>query len=184
MDHEKYFGKSLKQNWETPDWVFEWCDNIFSFTLDTAAEEGNKKVKNFYSREKSAMEHPWNGRVWCNPPYSKEKGVPGSVGVKEFLARGLDEFQKNEACQMICFLVAAATDSRWFQDYCFSADYLVFIKGRLKFNGAKNSQTKGSALVIFTKIPLTADQLIRLQYRGVVVVKKSEDCRDYQCDPV
>jgi len=183
MDN-KYFGMSVKQDWETPDELFDRLDFVFHFNLDVAASSDNAKCENFYSRESSGIEHPWGGRCWCNPPFSKDKTQANSKDVSDFLARGFQQMEENEACQIICFLVNSCTETRWFQEYCFNADLLCFLKGRLKFKGGKNSAPKGSVLVFLSKIPYTKAQLETLRDLGVVVTKKQPTADDYQPEPV
>src|SRR5690349_20743896 len=40
------------------------------FTLDVAAAPHNAKCEDYYTRDNSGLDAPWDGRVWCNPPYS------------------------------------------------------------------------------------------------------------------
>lgn len=184
MNHKEYFGKSIRQDWATPASLFDPLDMVFHFNLDIAASPENSKCDRFFSYENSAMENDWNGRGWCNPPYSRDPKDPASLGVKDFLARGFQQMEENPACQIICFLVSAATDTAWFQDYCFNADILCFIRGRLKFEGAKNSQTKGSALVLLSKLPYTKAQLDCLRNLGKVITRKQKTANDYCPEPV
>lgn len=48
-------------------------------------------------------------------------------------------------------LIPARTDTKWFHDYVYKKDRVEvrFIKGRLKFEGAKNSAPFPSMVVIF-----------------------------------
>lgn len=45
------------------------------FTLDVAAAAHNAKGLKFYTRADDGLNQPWHGNVWCNPPYSRIKGV-------------------------------------------------------------------------------------------------------------
>lgn len=162
----EYYQSSNRQDWETPDELYDNLNSLFHFNLDAAASDNNFKCDHYFTKENSALNNSWGGRVWCNPPYSKDKNDPGSVGVREFLIKALYEWNQNPDCEFICFLVSAATDASWFQTFVFDAPVLVFLKGRLKFKGAKNSQTKGSALAIWGQVK--KEQIHALRHLGIV----------------
>lgn len=60
--------------WETPQEFFDKLNREFDFTLDACATPENTKCINFYSPEQDGLCMPWNGRVWCNPPYGRQVG--------------------------------------------------------------------------------------------------------------
>lgn len=52
------------------------------FTLDVAAAPHNAKAERYFTRADNGLLQPWSSaegpeqpRVWCNPPYSRQKGV-------------------------------------------------------------------------------------------------------------
>lgn len=47
-----------------------WNERFGGFTLDVAAASHNAKCREFYTRGDDGLSQPWEGRVWCNPPYS------------------------------------------------------------------------------------------------------------------
>lgn len=49
----------------------------------------------------------------------------------------------------MCVLTFARTDTLWFQEYGQQADYVLFVKGRLKFGDGKNSAPAPSILMAF-----------------------------------
>lgn len=74
--------------WQTPDYVYQWLDNIFHFNLDAAANDQNNKTTPFISEAVNALKSDWAGlmrlygmgeipdgrvRAFCNPPYSRNK---------------------------------------------------------------------------------------------------------------
>ncbi len=70
--------------WQTPDYVYQWLDNIFHFNLDAAADENNKKTQFCFTEKDDALKWSWGGcvktflgekraRAFCNPPYSRNK---------------------------------------------------------------------------------------------------------------
>ena len=134
---------SNKDDWETPQKLFDRLNLEYDFTLDAAANEKNSKCDEYLT---DALEQPWHGSVWCNPPY-------GRTTTGDFIKRGYDMFRWNDACKSIVFLVPARTDTRWFHDYVYGIASIEFLKGRLKFevNGvpSKNAAPFPSMLVIY-----------------------------------
>ncbi len=57
--------------WYTPSWVFEGMG--FMFDLDVASPDGGLPwlpARRFYTVADDGLSMPWDGWVWCNPPYS------------------------------------------------------------------------------------------------------------------
>jgi len=55
----------------TPPWVFDAMG--LEFDLDVAAPPGGPwhvPAKRYYTAEDDGLTSPWDGLVWCNPPYS------------------------------------------------------------------------------------------------------------------
>lgn len=60
---------SNKDDWETPQSLFDQLDEEFHFTLDAASNDQNAKCEHHYTVENSGLEHSWEGEtVFCNPP--------------------------------------------------------------------------------------------------------------------
>ena len=56
----------------TPRWVFDAMG--LHFDLDVAAPPGGPwhvPCERFYTAEDDGLSQPWDGLVWCNPPYSR-----------------------------------------------------------------------------------------------------------------
>lgn len=124
--------------WETPQDLFDNLDNEFHFTLDVCAVKENAKCKNFYSPEQDGLSQPWIGRVWCNPPYGRQIG--------KWVRRAL--FASAEGATVV-MLLPARTDTKWFHEYIYHKAEIRFIRGRLKFGGAKNGAPFPSMVCIF-----------------------------------
>lgn len=66
---------SNKDDWETPQSLFDQLDEEFHFTLDAASNDQNAKCEHHYTVENSGLEHSWEGEtVFCNPPYGRNIG--------------------------------------------------------------------------------------------------------------
>ena len=62
---------SNKDDWETPQELFDKLNAIYNFTLDTAASDENAKCKDYYTIKEDGLKQKWSGRVFCNPPYGR-----------------------------------------------------------------------------------------------------------------
>ena len=138
MIGQKTLFSSKSDEWETPQEFFDKLDEEFHFDIDLAATSENSKCKHregHYSNAFSSKKYSCF-MYWCNPPYSK---------CKEFVKFVSDE---NINCVM---LLPSRTDTRWFHEYIYNKPNVEirFIKGRLKFSGAKFNAPFPSMLVIF-----------------------------------
>ena len=137
-----------KDDWETPDEIFETYNALYHFDLDAAADATNHKTPRWYGpggeREDALSPDPWvaDGAVWLNPPYSR--GLQA-----QFVRRALREsFLSIGDTLMVC-LLPARTDTKLFHEIIEPHGQVRFIKGRLKFKGALNGAPFPSMIVIF-----------------------------------
>lgn len=77
-----------------------------------------------------------------NPPYGRTIG--------DWMRKAYESSQNGAT--VVC-LVPARTDTVWWHDYAMRGE-IEFIKGRLRFNGHKNSAPFPSAVVVFRPDPL------------------------------
>lgn len=130
--------------WATPQAAYDKLNRRFGlFTLDPAATAENAKCERFFNIEDDGLAQPWEGRVFCNPPYGRELG--------EWVAKAADEVMMGHAA-LVCMLIPARTDTKWWHDYVMQFAYRVlFVRGRIKFEqeGKDNSATFASVVVIF-----------------------------------
>ena len=136
MDNVHFSSK--EESWETPDEFFAKYDKLYNFTLDVCAEEHNKKVDTYFTKEVDGLNQDWSGNIcWMNPPYGRT--------IKQWMKKAYNESLNGTT--VVC-LVPSRTDTIWWHDYAIKGD-IEFIKGRLKFNGHKNSAPFPSAIVVF-----------------------------------
>lgn len=136
MNHDVMFS-SKTDMWATPQWLFDELNEQYNFTIDVCATQENAKCTNFYSPEEDGLSQPWEGRVWCNPPYGRNIG--------KWVQKAAD------SSALVVMLLPARTDTRWFHDYIYGKADIKFLRGRLKFGGAKNSATFPSMVVVFNE---------------------------------
>jgi hypothetical protein len=114
---------SASEHWATPPEVYAELDKEFNFNLDPCPLNG------------SGEKVDWSGRrVYCNPPYGR--------GIEKW-------FEQARRAELAVYLIPSRTDTRWWHEYVMKADEIRFLKGRLKFGGAKNSAPFPSCVVIF-----------------------------------
>lgn len=138
-----------KDEWGTPQELFDRLDALFGFTLDAAATVENAKCKRYFTKEDNGLARNWEGNVvWCNPPYSGDQ---------------LERWVKKICLEAsggttIVALIPASTGNAWWTEWINQADVVVFIRKRIAF---ESPQRKGnapfwSALVIYNskEVPL------------------------------
>lgn len=63
--------ENIKDQWETPDFIFNVLNEVFHFTVDAAANADNAKLPRYWSIDDDGLKQDWsNERVFCNPPHS------------------------------------------------------------------------------------------------------------------
>jgi phage N-6-adenine-methyltransferase len=126
----------ITHEWETPPDFFAALDREFAFTLDAAASSDNAKCLIYY--DNFGLDLPWEGIVWCNPPYGTKIG--------KWVAKGYREAQKGSTVVM---LIPSRTDTAWWHDYCMKAAEIRLVRGRLRFSGATINAPFPSAVIVF-----------------------------------
>ena len=130
---------SNSDEWTTPSRLFRALDRRFGFELDPAATEENALCPMFFTEAESGLVKSWKPwRVFVNPPYSH---------VGDWMWKCKDESEKG--CPLICALIPARTDTKWWHDFVKSADLIHFLKGRLKFGDGAGSAPFPSALAFW-----------------------------------
>lgn len=127
---------SVKQDWATPDELFERLNRIYQFDLDAAASRENTRCATYFDECTDGLAQSWEGRrVWCNPPYGRTIG--------QWTAKAASESAR---AAFIVMLVPARTDTAWWHRA--TADARVeYLRGRLRFKGANSSAPFPSALL-------------------------------------
>lgn len=152
--------------WGTPPkYVEPLSDVLDGFDLDPASgAEPQPYADERYTVEDDGLSTPWYGDVWLNPPYGRSAN-------KQWAKRTVDQWQ-NEDVETITALVPASTDTQWFQNNYFEANYLTFIEGRIEFLGdGDNNATFPSVIASFGTFP--EEYLSALNEMGVVTERKS-----------
>lgn len=110
--------------WPTPQEFFDKLNAEFGFTLDVAATPENAKCERFFTIDDDGLSQSWDGEVvWCNPPYGDQ--------IKHWI------YKAATSDATVVMLVPARVDTRWFHDIVLGHAEVRFVKGRIKFEGAK-----------------------------------------------
>lgn len=129
---------SATDEWETPQDLFDDLNREFHFTLDACATAQNAKCKRYYTKSEDGLEMPWDGVVWCNPPYGRTVG--------KWVKKAYDAAKDGA---VVVMLLPARTDTRWFHDYIYEKAEVRFLRGRLRFGGSATDAPFPNMVVIF-----------------------------------
>lgn len=118
---------SARQNWKTPKAFYQALDAEFKFDHDPCPSKPTE----------DGLLSSWGGCSYVNPPYSE---------IADWVKKAWEQYQMGKTVVM---LIPSRTDTRWWHEYVMKAKEIRFIKGRLNFDGHKNSAPFPSAVVIF-----------------------------------
>ena len=119
---------SDRMDWKTDAEVYKALDAEFRFDFDPCPS--NPQV--------DGLAVDWGSANFVNPPYGKEIG--------KWIQKGYSEWLKGKT---VVFLIPSRTDTQWWHNYIMKASEIRFVKGRLRFQGAKHNAPFPSAIAIF-----------------------------------
>jgi len=139
---------SNKHDYETRDTLFSQLNSIFKFKIDLAADENNYKCEKYLSIKDNSLEDPWlyKGWGWLNPPYGRQ--------IDKWIAKAWGSKSKQ------VLLIPSRTETIYFHDFIINADYILFIKGRLKFEECQHAAPFPSLLAVFGH--MTNNEIMKL----------------------
>jgi len=120
---------SQTDNWGTPAAFYEELNKEFNFNFDPCPLNENPLV--------DGLSIEWGSRTFCNPPYSD---------LAKWIKKAYEESQKGK---LVVMLIPSRTDTKAWHEYVMKAADIRFIKGRLKFGGAKFNAPFPSAVIVF-----------------------------------
>ena len=134
----------------TPQPFYDAVHASFKFTLDAAANQYNTKCVRFLT---DALEQPWDGRVWINPPYS-------AGNLKLFINRARQQSTRPK-CQVVVILMPGDTSVKHFP---WDADALCWLNFRLAFGagdgGGLMAAPFANVLAIFGRVTVKEVQFL------------------------
>ena len=126
-----------RQDWETPQFLFDGLNAEFGFELDVCATAENAKCKRYFSEQDDGLTQIWEGVCWMNPPYGRQ--------IERWMKKAFESAR--EGALVVC-LVPARTDTRWWHKYAMWGE-IRYLRGRLRFGSSANSAPFPSAVVVF-----------------------------------
>lgn len=129
---DKVHYSTGKDDWGTPQDLFDVLDKEFGFTLDPCSDDYNHKCAKYYTVEQDGLAQDWSGEtVFCNPPYSRKTKT--NAGQIAWVKKCYEESKKGG---VVVMLIPARTDTIMFHDYILGKAEIRFIKGRINFEVA------------------------------------------------
>jgi DNA N-6-adenine-methyltransferase Dam len=125
----RLFLRGGDSEWYTPPELVERARTVLGdIDLDPASHPEAQKIvraKRWYGVETDGLTQPWAGRVFLNPPYSRD--VMG-----QFVDKLLAEIASGHVAQAIV-LTPVRCDTGWWHQLTAAASAIAFVKGRIKF---------------------------------------------------
>lgn len=161
MSHWEDAGKS--NEWYTPKYIFDALG--CHFDLDVAAPmEGPRHVPCDTWIYDFSLSRPWHGFVWMNPPFGGRNGLVG----------WLDKFFKHGDG---IALVPDRTSAPWWQYAAASAEVVLFVSGKIKFEkpdgSTGDSPSTGTCLLGVGRKASAALEMAHFNGLGLTFAKKS-----------
>lgn len=164
--------RSERDDWGTPQSIFNELHKEFNFQMDACATAKNAKCPVFINEEQDCLRLPWSAyakRVWMNPPYRRSENacknncnkktckrrgwcaaepIPGTY---YFVRKAANE--RKNGVTTVC-LLPSRTGSKWWHQYVEpirlrTPTDVRFWEGRITFDGGENLAPFDSVIVIF-----------------------------------
>jgi phage N-6-adenine-methyltransferase len=151
---QKVITQTAKQLYtsETPEWytpriIIDSVLELFGkIDLDPCSngkgDAANVPATEHYTREDNGLARAWHGKVYMNPPYGRE--------VAQWVEKVTAEYQAGNISEAV-ILIAARTDTRWFNLLAKTGAVWCAVEGRLLFStpGVKTSNAAPFPSAIF-----------------------------------
>lgn len=123
---------SKKQDWKTPQKIYDELNKEFNFDFDPCL------LSTDTIHPKDMLGSSWGGkRIFVNPPYKY---------LDKWIKKCYEEYKKGK---IIVMLIPARTDTKAFHIFIYKQAEIRFIKGRLCFNDLGKPAPFPSMIVIF-----------------------------------
>ena len=125
-----------ENEWHTPLKYIEAARSVMGeIDLDPATNKKAQKrikAKKIFTAKENGLLKNWHGRVWLNPPYSRELIGP-------FVSKLCEELVIGRVTEAV-LLTHNYTDTAWFHEAESLAKQLCFTRGRVKFVDEQNNE--------------------------------------------
>lgn len=85
---------------------------------------------NYFTQEDNGLIQPWQGRVWCNPPYGRQ--------VRKWLGKALASYEAKEMESAVMLLNRSEAD--WYKELLRKVDAICEVKKRIAFLNASGQK--------------------------------------------
>lgn len=141
----------LRDEWASPQWLYDWCNLRYRFGIDLAASERNAKCPLYFSLSLNAFSVDWLDFVreqgaapvgFLNPPYSD---------ITPWMQKAVEQAKRGFTTVMLC---PADNGEDRYGDFVHgvASEYRT-ITGRIAFLNADgrpvSGNTRGSALIVY-----------------------------------
>lgn len=138
----KVVHSSIKHDWATPRSFFAEVSKEFRFHVDVCADVDNSCCDSFWDVELDGLSQNWGAMTcWMNPPFGP--------GIGKWVKKA---YESSQAGATVVALLPARTDTRWWHAYVMQSTEVRFIKGRMRFSGAKINAPFPCCLVVFSSV--------------------------------
>ena len=136
---------SGENEWYTPAAIIEAARKAMGgIDLDPASSakaQETVQAGTYFTIEDNGLAQEWTGRVWMNPPYSKE-----------LIGLFVEKLVQSKGVMQACVLVNNATETRWGQSLIRESDAVCFLSSRVRFltpKGLGGAPLQGQMLFYF-----------------------------------
>ena len=128
-----------KQDWGTPQRLFDHLNGLFGFTVDGCAHAGNNKLPRYWTEEQDCFNQSWKGeKIWFNPPFDEKERWH-----KEIVKRLREEREISYPMNApdVFMLIPLDTSTRLWQEIISSpwVHVIYAIKGKIRFVESRGS---------------------------------------------
>lgn len=144
MNNGMNVATAQRDDWRTPEILFNWLDRRFHFTIDAAADSENTKVVRFWNEWEDGLEQSWRGeRVFCNPPFSRKHQFTQKAAAGD--------------ADIAVLVLPSTPEQVWYHEWVIGARARILVpRGRIKFNPppgvTATSPRFASIIAVYTRV--------------------------------
>ena len=145
-------AKMKNDEWLTPPEIIK---SLGSFDLDPCSpiDRPWPTAGKHYTIQDNGLMLPWEGRVWCNPPYGRE----AEEWIERLAAHG----------NGIALIFARTETEMFFRQVWGKADAILFIQGRLFFHYVDGRKAKANSGAPSCLIAYGKENVKALEHSGI-----------------
>lgn len=148
-----------RDNWQTPQWLYDKLEKEYNFTFDCCADEENHKTKKYSKDFLNENLIQTDNICWMNPPFSKAKEM-------------FKHFFKNVYGGVCIYRCDNLETSLW-QDIIFKyADWIFIPKSRISYEGKIGKGSRFPSALIGFNVDIS-NELFR-ELEGTFLLVKQE----------